>query len=262
MTVSNASVLLIASCAVLVGGCEPTVVVGARMCAQSLGDGSPMPNPGVDASVPWRTGFEDGFCDYALPMGFCFGTGAGTYALVTSPVHSGRYAAAFSVRTEVEGGSQVRCVQQGVFPTAAYYGAWYYLPNAAQNTRNWNLIHFQGGDAGEMLHNVWDLSLVNRVDGGLRLNLLDYIGDASADAAGIPPMPIEQWVHLELYFRRAKDMTGELSVWQDGALVGRLTGVATDDSDWGQWYVGNLATALTPPDSTVYVDDVEMSFTR
>ena len=30
----------------------------------------------------------------------------------------------------------------------------------------------------------------------------------------------------------------------------------TDDSRWGQWFVGNYATALSPPSSTVYVDDV------
>jgi hypothetical protein len=35
-----------------------------------------------------------------------------------------------------------------------------------------------------------------------------------------------------------------------------LTGIATDDSRWGEWFVGNFATALSPASSTVYVDDV------
>jgi hypothetical protein len=72
-------------------------------------------------------------------------------------------------------------------------------------------------------------------------------------------MPINQWVHLEVYFKRAKDTTGEISMWQDGVQVPGLDGVVTDDSDWGQWYVGNLVSAVTPPASTVYVDDVEIS---
>ena len=30
----------------------------------------------------------------------------------------------------------------------------------------------------------------------------------------------------------------------------------TDDSNFGQWYVGNYADGLEPADSTLYVDDV------
>jgi hypothetical protein len=266
VTSSNATLLVLGSCVagcVLgagAGACEPAVAVGARLCTTSLGEGGAMPNPGQPVTVPWKTGFEDGFCEYAQPQGFCFATGSASYDLVTSPVHSGRYAAAFSVRGDVDGGSQVRCVQQGAFPSAAYYGAWYYIPEFAQNSGNWNLVHFQGGDGGgQTLHNVWDVSLVNLSDGGLRVNLKDYLTDVSPDAAAIPPMPIGQWVHLEVYFKRAKGTTGEISMWQDGVQVADLDGVVTDDSDWGQWYVGNLVSALAPPASTVYVDDVEIS---
>jgi hypothetical protein len=35
----------------------------------------------------------------------------------------------------------------------------------------------------------------------------------------------------------------------------------TDPSNWGQWYVGNLATALAPSNSTIYVDDVTIGTT-
>jgi hypothetical protein len=40
-----------------------------------------------------------------------------------------------------------------------------------------------------------------------------------------------------------------------------LTNILTDDSSVGQWYVGNLATGLTPPASTLYVDDVTIRAT-
>jgi hypothetical protein len=237
--------------------CEPTVVVGTRMCSQSLEDSGPLLDP--DSGVtPWQTGFEDGFCEYAYPTGFCFGTGSSMYTLVKSPVHSGQYAAAFSVRSDVDGGSQVRCVGQGIFPGAAYYGAWYYVPVAAQNTGVWNLFHFQGGVPGQVLHGLWDVSLVSLTDGGVRLNLYDFLSGTSADAGAVPPIPINQWFHIEVHFKRAKDATGEISMYQDGVLVARLTGLATDDTDWGQWYVGNLATALSPAASIVYVDDITL----
>jgi hypothetical protein len=245
-------------------GCEPTVVIGTRVCPMSptpeVGDSAA---PDADAPVPlaWSNGFEDGFCDYTLPLRFCFETGSGTYSLVTSPVHSGRYAAAFSLIAGSDGGSQARCAEQGVFPAAAYYGAWYYIPESAVNTGNWNLLYFQGGvppPTNQAPTNVWDLSLINQSDGGLRMVVYEPFAGGVADSGAAPAVPIGQWFHLEVYFKRAKDTTGEFSVWQDGVLAVHLTGVETDDTNWGQWYIGNQATALSPAASTVYVDDITM----
>jgi hypothetical protein len=161
------------------------------------------------------------------------------------------------------GGSQVRCVQQGVFPSEAYYGAWYYIPALAQNSGLWNLFHFQGGVPGQTLGGKWDVSLVNSSDGGaLQIVFFDFLTGSTPSTAAAPPIPIGQWFHIEVYFKRAKDTTGELTLWQDSVMAVHLTGLVTDDTDWGQWYVGNLATALAPPASTIYVDDVTISTTR
>lgn len=287
-----AAVLSAAAC-----GCDPTVVIGARVLADASGKDSTVPDDsaadagddgavfdadasdarvcltsgGADGaaadadapvSVPWTTGFEEGFCDYAFPMGFCYATGGGSFAVVTSPVHSGQHAAAFSVHGTLDaGGSQARCVQQGVFPGAAYYGAWYYVPASAQNSMVWNLFHYQGGVPGQPLHGLWDVSLVNVGDAGaLHATFYDFLNGSSPNAA--TPIPLGQWFHLEVYFKRAGDATGELSLWQDGVLAVHLTGIPTDNTSWGQWYVGNYASDLVPPDSTIYVDDVTIGFTQ
>jgi hypothetical protein len=238
-------------------GCEPTVIVGTRVCPTTdEGDGA----TNQDAGVPltWSNGFENGFCDFTPPLRFCIATGASKYSLVTSPVHSGRYAAAFTAISDADGGSQVRCVEQGVFPSAAYYGAWYYVPETAKVVILWNLLHYLGGVPGQT-HGLWDVSLVNQSDGGVHVSVFEFLnGGVTPDAGAVPAIPIGQWFHLEVYFKRAKDTTGELSVWQDGVLAVHLTGLATDDTDWGQWYIGNLATGLLPPASTVYVDDITM----
>jgi hypothetical protein len=213
---------------------------------------------------PWTTGFEEAFCEYIMPTGFCLATGAGSYSIVTSPVHSGSHAAAFSVQGVPDGGgAQARCVEQGVFPAAAYYGAWYYVPAQAQNTGLWNLWHFQGGTATQTLHGLWDVSLVNTASGGpLHVILYDFLNGMTPNANAVPPIPIGQWFHLEVYFKRAKSATGEITLFQDGVMAVQLTGLVTDDTDWGQWYVGNLANNLAPPASTVYVDDVTIGFTQ
>ena len=237
--------------------CAPTVIIGTRVCPESSDDSGATIDPDASVPLPWSTGFEDGFCDYALPLGFCFGTGVSSFAVVTSPVHTGHYAAAFKVESDYDGGSQARCVEQGVFPVAAYYGAWYYVPASAVNSGVWNLLHFQGGVPGQTLHGLWDVSLVNLPDGGpLHVTFYDFLRPGTADVSGVPPIPIGQWFHLEVYFKRAKDATGELRILQDGVVAADLGGLVTDDTDWGQWYVGNLATAILPPASTVYVDDV------
>jgi hypothetical protein len=67
---------------------------------------------------------------------------------------------------------------------------------------------------------------------------------------------------VELYLARARDNTGEVAVYQDGERIIEAQNVRTDDSDWGQWYVGNLASGLTPSDSTLYVDDITLDATR
>ena len=75
-------------------------------------------------------------------------------------------------------------------------------------------------------------------------------------ANAVPPIPIGQYFHIEVYFKRAKDTTGTLTLFQDGVMAVSLTGLVTDPTDWGQWYVGIWANSLTPPGSTIYVDDV------
>ena len=216
--------------------------------------------------VPWSTGFEDGFCGYPAVNGFCYtnstqsSASGAAYQMVTSPVHSGRFAAAFTVDSNLHG--QARCVRQGVLPSAAYYSAWYFIPSIQTNNANWNLLHFQGGtDPQDRLHNLWDVSLVNDQSGNLELNVLNLVGKGGAGANAAPPVPIGSWFRIQMYLRRAADATGEVTVYQDGVVAYHLVNLMTDDSNWGQWYVGNLATGLSPNESTIFVDDVEISDT-
>ncbi|MBN1612706.1 MAG: heparin lyase I family protein [Polyangiaceae bacterium] len=243
--------------------CEPTVVVGTWPCAQAeLNDddaGSTAP-----VAFPWSTSFERGFCDYEPPGGYCYLEAAASYGLTTSPVHSGNYAAAFTVSSDPNSpGPQVRCVRQGILPESAYYGAWYYIPEDRDNKSAWNLFHFTGGPGpGAKLPALWDLSLAHDSARGLHLMVQGYLeGSAGIYDTNGGGLPIGAWVHLQVYLKRAADETGALAVYQDGEEALRLTGIVTDDSEWGQWYVGNWATDIEPPESTVYVDDIAITET-
>lgn len=236
--------------------CEPNLLVGTWACTQ---DGSVSAATEPIAS-PWTTGFEAEFCDYVQLGGFCYAESNASYTTVTAPVHSGRSAAAFKVVAGDTNGHQTRCAREGVFPTAAYYGAWYFIPKTATNTGNWNLVHFQGGMPVQ--HGLWDISLVNGANGELEAVVFDFLNSTTRRATTRTPVPIGEWFHLELYLKRAADATGEVALYQDDQLLFEATNLITDDTESGQWYVGNLATRLTPRDSTLYVDDVTIRSTR
>ena len=278
------------SLAVVASACDRDILVGADFANDggaevSVGTGDDVsaggdgPSGGKDAAtdtatdagadsglgsltVPWSTGFENGFGDWSQPsdQGYCYVAGAATYAIVTSPVHSGQYAAAFTVNPAITAPSQTRCVRQGALPASAYYGAWYYVPAVATSIGTWNLLHFQGADSPDAaVQSLWDLSLVNGADGGLAPAVYDFLHTRTL-AAG-PDIPIGSWFHLEVRLTRSASSAGAFAVYVNGNPVLALSALETDPTAWGQWYVGNYATALLPSPSTVYVDDVTIETT-
>jgi hypothetical protein len=241
--------------AVLPCACEPDLVVGTWTCPSPDADQAPG-NPDKVLDAPWTTGFETGFCDYTRAGGICYTSPDASYRIVDEPVHGGHHAAAYVVTSDpAKRGTQARCFREGALPVDAFYGAWFYVPSRATNTGNWNLVHFQGGAPGA-LHGLWDISLRSADDGRLFAYLFDSLRGISRVPNAAPDVPIGSWFHLELRLRRASDATGEVALYQDGVLLIERTGIATDDTDFGQWYVGNLADGLTPTNSTIYVDDV------
>jgi hypothetical protein len=242
------------------GACKQPMVVGEYRCPVSSMDGG-IPLTGTEPmSIPWATGFENQLdCDYKAAPGDCYGQPPASFRVVASPVHSGQFAAEFTVLTGTDAGAvpQGRCIRWGEFPAEAYYGAWYYIPEPATNTGLWNLFHFQGGDD---LHGLWDVSLVNGSTSALNLRVFGFLNKSVGDG---PPVPIATWFHIVFYWKRAEDTSGEVALYQDEARVVDFTNLITDDTGTGQgqWYVGNLASALQPPKSTVYVDDVTIRAT-
>jgi len=244
--------------------CEPTVVIGTCSQANTAGAGG---EAGGTASsgdgsvaVPWSTGFEDGMCGYLAAGGYCYARHDATMEIVRSPVHGGQFAAAFTVNgnatNTTEDRSQARCVRQGKMPESAYYGAWYFVPELHTSDTNWNLFHFLGGVSETDSHPLWDISLANDSDGALVLSVLNFIKNTHPPISGVPPIPIGSWFHIEIFLKRSATANGEVTVLQDGVTALHQINLVTDDTDWGQWYVGNYARKLVPALSTIYVDDI------
>lgn len=238
--------------------CKQDMVVGDFTChGDGVNDGS-APSSTDPIGVPWQTGFENGVCDYRQVAGDCYRWPPVDFRLVDSPVHSGHYAAQITVVTGTDGGAQPqgRCYRQGKLPGEAYYGAWYLIPKTATSAGPlWNLFHFQSDGSPPGL---WDVHLTSR-SGALGLEL--YSRFLSSDARFSPPVPIGRWFHIVLYLKRAKDKSGAVALYLDEQKVVEFTNLITDDTDWAQWYVGNLATNVNPPECTVYLDDISIRST-
>lgn len=253
---SRARFRVVALLLAALGGCAPELKVGEWMCADAATS-----DPTQPLELPWESGFESRFCDYTELAGFCYTEPLASYSIVSSPVHGGGHAAAFRVRSAEAMGTQARCVRQGGLPSDAVYGAWFFLPLLATNDAVWNLVHFQGGTPKEQ-HGLWDVSLVNGSSGRLEAVVYDFLHGAIHRPATPVEVPINRWFQLEFRLKRAADASGTVALYQDGQRLFEQNGLITDDTSWGQWYVGNFATGLTPSDFTLYVDDVSVRATR
>jgi hypothetical protein len=245
--------------------CDPKLVVGAWNCPAPSrtadADGGQLTPVTDPIPIPWSTSFETGLCDLDRARGFCYGAPDASFGVVGSPTHTGTKALAFTVTPSDMNGQQARCVREGALPQDAIYGAWFYVPAPATNTGNWNLMHFQGSTPPASPKGWWDVSFAPNAGGDLILQVVDYVGQSPVNPPvhkSLSKMPAAHWVHIEFRWNRATDTSGEVDLYQDGEEVVSMPGVATDDADWGQWYFGNLATALDQPDSTIYVDDISI----
>jgi hypothetical protein len=251
------TLLVIVLCGLV--ACKPTMTVGEYQCFEVGADGAPSSTDPI--AVPWETGFENGACDYARVGGFCYRFPPVAFRLVDWPVHTGRYAAEITVVTGTDGGAQPqgRCARQGALPAEAYYGAWFLIRKTATNRGLWNLFHFRSDSTPPGL---WDVSLTSEycTAGELCLELYSQ-RFSNRDDRYSPPVPIGRWFHVVLYLKRAKDASGAVALYLDEQKAVELTNLVTDDTDWGQWYVGNLASDVTPPECTVYLDDITIRST-
>lgn len=250
----------------VLAACAPQVSAGEWQCPADGGadGGAAQPPAETDpVTVPWSTGFENGFCDYTKVAGYCYGYKP--YVLVTEPHRlGGRYAVEFTVNGEKGVGLdlQTRCVRQGEFPESAFYGAWYFIPEALKDNGKqvWNLMHFEGQVMPDS--RLWDVTLApGSRSGDWELIVYDPVANDTYRSADHRPIPIGSWFHIELLLKRASDSTGKIALYQDGVPLFERSNLKSDASKFTQWYVGDFAASATPADSRLYVDDVSISAT-
>ena len=107
-------------------------------------------------------------------------------------------------------------------PPEAYYGAWFFIPASLQ-VRSWLSLHHFGyhrsAGAAETTP-LWDFNVYPGPDGNLIAHLYDVSGHGELRTRRTRSRSRwRQWVHFEIFFRKAADATGRITIWQDGVQI-------------------------------------------
>jgi hypothetical protein len=214
---------------------------------------------GPDPDFYWWTDHETGTLDDwtrgGPGEGWTYAAGGGAISVGTGVARSGRYAL---VSTAGAAGSTSagQATRRGP-GTAAYYGAWLYLPAAAQPATYWVFFSFHTRDPAGNDTALWDLKFAETGAGTLGLQLLRH------DTGNVTPtpmltVPLGRWFQVQAYLAPALDATGALRVWLDGQVAFDVEGATLDPGGSAAdvtWTLGTITDGLTPAPTILYADD-------
>ena len=167
-------------------------------------------------------------------------------------------------------------------PDDAYYSAWFYFPQKVTHDARatidgsttygyWNVFQIKNKVNGNSLAN---LSVnAGAVTGGgamkfdiWRKSACGAVEECSAAATIDPlidkPIPVGQWVHLEMFLRARTGNDGRVVLWQDGEKILDFTGSTKRTGTERQaWSVNNYGILHRPSSHTLLVDDALISTT-
>ncbi|HET6151088.1 MAG TPA: hypothetical protein VFH68_26365 [Polyangia bacterium] len=249
-------------------------LLAASALALALACGACDPALDVGSDVLWSARFEGGtFDEWTLVSGGgaeAFPVNAAMTNRIevsTEQAHHGSHAARLSIDASSAGMQQNALLSRaGELPVAAYYSAWYYVPNRVTVGTFWVIFKFRqrsvetdGATAGEL----FDLDLVDSPSGGMAVVFYDHrLGrNVPLDVADAVA-PIGVWFHVEAFYRNTQDATGRLTYWLDGRQIMDLTGQAMAPNPWIEWDPCNIGETLAPSPAVLFIDDCAVSRTR
>jgi hypothetical protein len=239
-------------------------LLGLAACRQNadlgeIGDGS--------ANLLWGATFESGDLSEWTSDG---NGGTRSEAAPAAPTvtgqiaHSGRYAGVATIAPTMSMDSLSYFYRRQPSPREAYYSAWVFIPSSLTVGSWLSIFHFRGSSDGDPtnLTGIWDVNLYTLPTGDLAAQLGDFVNTFNVRQPLPVAVPRDTWVHFDVFFRKASDLTGRVAVWQDGTLILERAGVVTALSPLVVWEVGAGSDDLEPAPAPVFVDDLTITLTR
>jgi len=235
-----------------------TIVADSSTVLSTL-PASPKP---PDPNMLWSADFEDGTLSqwYSDFGGGVFNLGSGRVVVTDKMAHSGRFSAAMTIDDGAGVPQAVRLFRWKENPAEAYYGVWFLFPQRYKPALWWNVLQFKT-NAPYPLDTIWVINVGNRPDGNLFFYLYDWQNGKTYEQT-IRDVPIGQWVHVQVFYRRSTEKQGRITLWQDGVQLFDLDGVRTATSNYVHWSVDNYTDGISPSPVTIYADDVTVSKER
>lgn len=193
------------------------------------------------------------------------------YAMVTPHAHSGKYSVSLTIDTEGQSNSGDFAAYLFYWDQlpgdAYYYSAWYFIPAGTQPQHWWNVWQWKSTYNGNTDSSVpmYILDILENANGQLALHLVyrPDINEKIDYRQNIMSVPTEQWFHIEAYYKKAMDDSGQVIVWQDGKEIINLSDVQTTMQDnTVYWSVNHYTDYIIPNPSSIYIDDAAISTER
>lgn len=144
----------------------------------------------------------------------------------------------------------------------AYYSSWFYLLEDHTPSVWWSIFLFRAVRDRNRSIDLWSVNLIREND-RLTLSLFDHPRGNVVSVPSKPTVPVGEWFQLEAFLDYAEGRPSRLDLWFNGELVLSLPDLTeAPAAEPAYWVVGNGASLLAPPVSTLYVDDAVVSATR
>jgi len=202
------------------------------------------------------------------------GTQGGVYAfsggsvqLVTNQAHWGKGALQLTLE-QVPG----RLENAGVFrewttPQVAYFAAYMMFPRTHTVTGLWTIFQYRGQSTPLDADVLYEIRMRNRTDGQLEMGLFhgsSEIAGSFIDPVGPnPPVPLNQWLHLEARVQRSEVASGRLTFWRDGQLLFDVANMKTTlNGGKSMWFITSIGADIVPGPVQHFVDDATITAVR
>jgi len=197
--------------------------------------------------------------------GFYADAGVPNPTFSATPAHSGDGSVKVSIDT-TNGDQIARLYRRITDQKDAYYSAWFYLNEDHTPGAWWSIFLFRAVQDRNKSIDLWSVDLVRTADNTLTVALFDHqyqngMGRTiNSQLQPAPIVPIHGWFQLQAHLVQAWGQPSQLTLWFNGEQFMSLD-MATPVPDMQPvyWVIGNGGAKMTPPKSTLFVDDAQIS---
>ena len=200
--------------------------------------------------------------------GYYADTGFPLPAFAPTPAHSGDGSVKVVIDTTNVTDQIARLYRRITDNHDAYYSAWFYLNEDHTPGVWWSIFLFRAVQDRNKSIDLWSVDLVRTANDTLTVALFDHQYQSGkgrtidSQLLPAPIVPIQVWFQIQAHLVQNAGQPSQLTLWFNGEQFMNLD-MATPAPDMQPvyWVIGNGGSKMTPPKSTIFIDDAQISTT-